>query len=376
MRNRSVRILHDGQEYYLVDRGASQRSRVITMLKRVEGEVPAALERVKTDVGDCVAVANWKNARLELEPGCEELRDAFERIVERYLVEFRLGRARKVSRPYFFLSVDQQPLFELARAQPFGLSLLVFSEKRDAKKAALDRRGIEAREIEVEELADLPDFLTSRASEGYAGATLDGSDPIYFCADAAGAPRFLRLSLDESTGELEHFLLEEDGKWTRYEGAEELTPELDQDACDQQMVERLGELPFVGYHDHLAFWRPRRRSQAGNGELVVVDSGDNARVDRGCCPIFHDRDLAAGFLHDHLLEDCELIEVDDLHALAQRAGAEGKVLVIQPDGHRAHGGSLWVKDDRLVLDSFSGIWTSQDRGRTFERLAPIPNDEA
>lgn len=368
MRNRKIRVLHEGNEYYLVDRGRTTSSRVITILKRLEKgheEELAAMDgavTVKTDLGDCLAIANWNHGELITEPGHDRLRPALSRIVDRYLEEFRVGRRRATTRTYYFLSIDRQPLFCLSNAQPTGLSVLVFNDEKRAAAAAQTRRGIESRDIQVEAVGDLFDFLTARATEGFAGATLDEVDPIFFCLDAGASPSFLRLSLDRETGQLEHFLLNPDGGWTAYEGEEEITPEIDQEVVDQYTADRLGALPFLGYYEGMPLYRIAREED--REQLVMVEVEPDAGDDP-ICPLFHDEALAHEFLKEHQLTGCELRRVDDVVGFCARVQELGRLVQIHPGAHRARGGTLWVNGAQLVLDSFSGLWSSTD-GVAFE----------
>ena len=302
-----------------------------------------------------------------MEDGNENLTEAFQGIVERYLEEFRVGRKRTDTRTYHFLSVDRLPLYSLSNAHPTGLAVLVFRNERDAELAAERRQGIDAREIQVEHTQDLHDFLCARATDGFGGALLDERDPIYFCLDELGAPRYLRLAVDEESGRLVHELLRADGEWESYDGEEEITPHLDQEIVDRHMVDRLGETPFFGYHDNIEFLRIEDPKNPGS--IVSVRSEDEDGDGPAVSPLFHDAELADGWLDDHGLDHCTLASVDDLPAYVEQVANEGCVLQLQPGAHYARSGSIWSTHGRLILDSFSGLWSSID-GRSFHIEAP------
>lgn len=365
MRNRKVRVIHDGEEFYLVDQGRTRASRVITFLKPLKSADAASAcdntARVRTDIGDCRPVANWTEGGLEVEKDCEGLRSAFAGIVERYLEEFRVGRSRQGARTYYFLSIDRLPLYALSSAHPTGLSVLVFSDEEGARAAARQRRSLDGRDIRIESTQNLHDFLCARATDGFAGATLDEKDPLFFCLDASGSPRCLRLTVDEESGRLDHLLLTTDGEWQSYDGEEDLVPELDQDVVDRHMLDRLGPIPYLGFCEGAPLLRPVRSGSAGG--LVILPA---AEEDHGppVSPVFADEQLAREFLEEHDLGACELEPVVDLAALIGRADREGAVVQLHPGGHRARSGVLWMADGRVILDSFSGLWSSRD-GRSF-----------
>ncbi|MBI4878163.1 MAG: hypothetical protein HY812_00675 [Planctomycetes bacterium] len=367
MRKRRVRILHEGHEYYLVDRGRTPSARTITLLKRLEqdGASAGGAVLVRTDIGDCLAIARWSGGAVDVAEGHESLREMFQQVVDRYLEEFRVGRAARAGKPHFFLSAGRLPLYTLARAQPDGLSVLVFSSREGARRAAAVRQAEEQQPIEVEEAGDLADYLAARATEGFAGAMLDDADPIFFCLDETGMPRFLRLKMDAARNRVEHLLLDSSGSWSAYEGEEEILPEIDQEAADRYMVDRLGDVPFFGFRAGMRFCRLAR---LGDSERPVAIELADEPIAGGqpFCPLFHDPEQGKAFLDENRLEGYEPVVVDDLRSLAAWCRLERRVLILQPDGHRARGGTLWLDGERVVLDSFSGLWYSTD-GVHFER---------
>ncbi len=372
MRPRKVRVLHDGKEFYLLDTGRNERSRVLTLIKKCDRELADGAPVVVTDQGDYVAVARWRGGEIAVETGNEELREPFAKIVTRYLDEFRTGRARTGITPWYFLSVDRKALFGVSKAQPYGLAVEIYSDAKTAARAAATRQSIEGRTITVEETGDLSDFLEARAAEGFAGGILDDRDPIYFCADSAGNPKFLKLTLDPESGEIEHFLLDDLGNWKLYEGQEEIVAEIeiDQDAFDEHMVDRLGSTPFLGYHEGIRFHRfVRKEPGADPNGLVLVHCEEDGEGDL-VCPIFHDLELAEAFREEHVQEPVDLVPIDDLAGFLDAAQREGRAVRVQPHGHRARGGVMWTKDGTIYLESFSGMWSSRD-GHDFS-LLPLP----
>jgi hypothetical protein len=365
VRPRKIRVLHDGKEYHLLDSGQGRRSRTLTLIRRREPGDGEEAQTFATDLGECVALASWRQGEIAVEPGHEDLREPFGRIVARYLEEFRTGRARDGAKTCFFLTVDRQPLYTLDRSQPHGIAVLIFADRKDARRAAEARRGIESRPIEVEESGDLADFLAARAAEGFCGALLDERHPIYFLGDSDGNIRFLKVGCDPESGEIQHHLLDERGEWRIYDGEQELTLEIDQELLDDHMTERLGEVPFLGFHDRVTMYRLRRRSGDDGPVVVHLDDEDEAPV----CPLFHDVEGAETFLAEHLIEDCELVAVDDLAAFTAGARAVGAVVRVEPDAHRARGAVMWQSNGALVLDSFSGVWVSHDGGHSFVKEA-------
>ncbi len=386
MRHRKVRILHEGQEYWLIDRGGAVDQRSIAFLRRVDparadtsgaptsdapgtGHAPHAPHAlVKTDLGDCEALAVWHDGAVTVEPGHERLRDVFTRIVERYLEEFRVGKKRAGSARFYIVTRRRQPLFTLSPAQPGGLMVLVFTSEARAEATAVARRSVDdAKPLgdhRIEEVEDLADFLSARALEGFAGATLDDKDPVFFCLDPDGQPRFLRLSLDARSGRLEHDLLEPDGSWTRYDGEEDLSPDLDQELLDECMIERLGPVPFLGFHDGMTWYHLEKKGRPG--VPAVVELGEESPGEGlPFIALFHDVEQAESFTHDQSLEGHSVVGTPDLSAVAAAARTEGRPILLEPGDHRARGGTFWIADGHLLFDSFSGLWRTRD-GRAFE----------
>ena len=60
--------------------------------------------------------------------------------------------------------------------------------------------------------------------------------------------------------------------------------------------------------------------------------------------------------------------LEALRELVTEAAEHGAVTRLEPSEHRARGGALWLREGRLVLDSFSGFWDSED-GSRFQLLS-------
>jgi len=363
---RKVRFLHDGLEFFLVDGGREAGSRILTLLRRCEDPPPEGAVLVTTDLGPCESVAVWRDGAIELESRFEELREPFEKLVTRYLSEFRTGRPRPGAEPYYFLTIDNAPLFELTMALPYGLSVLIYTEQKAAENAATLRSGTGGRAIVVEQTGDLADFLEARIAEGFAGAWLDERDPVFPCRDSAGHPRFLRVSLSGTDGEIEHHLLEDGGRFRTYEGQEDIETEIDIDVDrhDEFMRERLGDIPFLGYFEGIRFHRPASPAAPNDPVFVQCDEDCEGEV---VAPIFHDLELGQAFLDEHGLQDHSLETIDDLSAFVADVERRGRVVRIQPGTHRARGGLSWSARGELYLDTFSGLWAARD-GVGFARV--------
>jgi hypothetical protein len=366
VRTRKVRVLHADREFYLIDSGRDGGARVLTMLERCAGEPPPDKEVVHTDLGPFLAIAHWRDGALDLDPTAGDLREPFTNLIDRYLADFRTGKHRVGETPHYFLSVDNQALCEIDRAWSHGLCALLFSDRARAEQAARLRSGTGGREITVEATGDLADFLEARAAEGFAGALLDDDEPIFTCADSAGNARFLRIAIEPESGDIEHFLLEDGGRWRLYEGQEEIDSELeiDQDFHDAHLRDRLGVIPFVGYFEGMRF--RRLVTPSAPDELVFVHCDDDFES-VVACPVFFDDEAAAEFITEHELVGHETREIDDLHAFVTNAQSAGKPVRIHPEGHRARSGTLWSASGVLFLDTFSGLWRCTD-GRAFERV--------
>lgn len=366
MSPRRVRFLHEGQEYYLVDGGREAGARILTLLRRCADPAPEGVDAIATDLGPCERVAAWRDGEIELAPEHEPLRAPFRDLVARYLAEDRTGRPRDGAEPFYFLTIDGASLFELTPALPYGLAVLVYSTRESADRAARLRSGTGGRDIVVERTGDLADFLEARVREGFAGGWIDDRDPIFPCRDSSGHARFLRVSASDSEDGIEHFLLEDGGRFRVYEGQEELDTEIDIDfdGHDAFMRERLGDVPFFGFFEGIRYYRPASR-RAPEQHVFVACEEDAAG--ESSAPIFHDLELGEAFLATRGLVDHELVAIDDLVSFVGEVESAGRLVRVQPGTHRARGGQLFRARGSLVLDTFSGMWRSAD-GVEFVRM--------
>lgn len=364
MRRRSLRILHRGREYWLVDRGRDEGSgaRKLSLLEPVgQDDGPDAHPVVSTDAGPCRVIGEWSGGSLRLSEERSDLRAMFEQAVERWLREFRLGRERKGGVPFYALFGATGPLFELTPYHPSGLAVLVFSDHERASRAARRRRGIDAPVPRPARISDLADFLAARAQEGYVGALLDEAAPIFFCVNEEEAPRFLRLDPGEEEREPRRLLLTSEGRWVGWEGEEALFPHFDADLADECMLARLGCVPFHGYREPAHWYHPFAR---GGGPRILEETDSPGAARAPLAPLFSDGAEAEAYAEEHGLA-AEVAEVRDLPAFLEEVARNDATAHVHPGGHRARSATLWLHDGDVFLHSWSGLWRSES-GDAFE----------
>ncbi|MBK6940385.1 MAG: hypothetical protein IPH13_09310 [Planctomycetes bacterium] len=361
MRERKVRILHEGQEYFLLDRGREGHGRTIAFLRRLDDTKPPPddAQRVLTDLGEYEWIASFNDGALHVEPAHVALAPTLQGIVTRYVDESRHGRARDGTTPYWYVAVRGEPVFELARALPHGLSVMVWSDEGKAEAAATARKGIESSDLSVERIHDLGAFLVACRNDGFAGATLDEHDPVFFCLDENEEPRHLRLAMD-AKGKLTQRLLSGDGSWDAWDGDEDLNPEVDVESADEYMVARIGELPWLGYFENAPLYALARKGAPSAIHVEQPDADDSQAT--AFCPIFQETELAEDYAREHGRRGLEPTRIDDLGALASDMTRRGVTLFLHPDAHRARAATMWWSDGAVVLDSFSGLWKSAEHG--------------
>jgi hypothetical protein len=365
MRERKVRILHEGQEYFLLDRGRDGHGRTIAFLRRLDDTKPPPddAQRVLTDLGEYEWIASFSDGELRVEPAHAALAPALQSIVTRYLDESRHGRARDGATPYWTITVRGEPVFELSKALPHGLAVLIWSDEARAEAAAASRKGIETSDLVVERIHDLASFLIACRNDGFVGATLDERDPVFFCLDENEEPRHLRLAVDAG-GKLTQRLLAADGSWDAWDGDEDITPEVDIESADEHMVVRIGEVPWLGFFENTPLFALARKG-APSALHVEEPAADDDQAP-AFCPIFQDTELAEEFVREHGRRGLEPTPIPDLGALALEMSRRGATLRLHPDSHRARGATMWWSDGAVVLDSFSGLWKSAEHG-AFEK---------
>jgi len=268
------------------------------------------------------------------------------KLLQRYLWE-RAEAQSRVENPWWYVVVNGRPLHFLDRAVPTGLLLPLYSEKDDAENT-LRESNLEG---DVCSTGARREFLRFRAEEGFAGAVLDGKEYIYWCIDDESEMQFLKLRPDRENNDISGHLLGEKGEWGVWDGEEELDFVEDQSRWDTLMVRILGEIPFVSYAQDMIHY-----SLYEAGAVVLIEDEEEERV----APVFAEPVHARRFAAEHELTGTEVESVLDLRELVSEASELGAVTRIEPGEHRALGGLLWLRHGRLVLDSFSGFWDSED----------------
>jgi len=358
---RKTRILHGDDEYLFVDAPGDEAGPVLLILARPDNARAVAAGQTPThqsEHGVWCPVARFDGESLLLAPDppaglAERLREMLPRYAE-------LQRQRIAHATYscWYVLTSGHFLHALHPAQPGGLMLRLFTNEAGAK-AAVAAGGGTGRALPTGELRE---FLELRAEEGYAGALLDDCDLIYFFLDDQSHVEFVKVRVTEGGRELESELLDARGRWQFYDGSEELDPLVDSERWDRLMRRVFGKVPFIGAGDPPHWWG----FHLGDEPLALPD-GD-AEGDRNMVPLFSDAAAAEAFrARDGLDAEARLVEIDDLHRFVARAGELGAVARLAPAGHRARGATLWVDEDDVLLDSFSGLWRSRE-GTRFEPI--------
>lgn len=375
---RTIRVLHDNEEFHLVDEETHEEGRTVTVLVPVDRAPPPTDESqpvVPTNRGPHVALARWKDGGIEALMNISDKRlGTLEKVLDKYLTDLLRGDGKKGA-TFYYNAVGQDVEFAVSHSHPHGLVIQVYSKKELAEGSALRNSRVEHR-LETRKTNNLCELLTRAANEGYAGAVLDDSDPVYFCVDEDERIRFLKLSQNEEE-EIDEFLLRGDGEWQYRSDSLDLELYVNQDACDRNMVRFLGEIPFL---------RDIPRGGGGDPEteedlfFTVEESGDPGRLKRfdmeEASPSMPDTKIAALFAGrrpalDFMAgsrQDFDIVAVTDLREFVRNASRENLVVVLEPGSHRAMTAFLWASDDDVILDSFSGFWKMSD-DNTFIRLA-------
>jgi hypothetical protein len=356
---RAIRILHDDEEFYLVDGETEEDGRTITLLMQPEAVPPlpsgTPLPTVPTSLGPRIAVARWCAGRVEplLDFSSDRI-GVFKIILDKYLTDLLAGDKEKgVS--YFYHRKGTEIDFSVSHSHPHGLVINVFSRKELA---------LSFPDSEPMQTNNLVEFLTRAANEGYAGAILDDRDPIYFCMDEDEAIHFLRLSKghDEEIEEIEETLLNADGAWRPLPQKIEIDLYANTEACDRNMIRLLGDIPFLREGDEETddgeggFYAIEERMNPGFPVRFETTEFSTVSSAKGVAAVFHDRRSAARFMEDRQHEDYDIVNVRDIRGLLENAAEANLIVMLQPGGHRARGGIFWLNEGEIILDSFSGLW--------------------
>lgn len=371
---RSTRILHNNEEYLIQDNGASTASRRIIFLARPESaasEGGTGQQPIQTNHGVWIPIAKWERGGITpITDGARRLTPGLKTVLNIYLRRANRTDTKAKRRIYYYVEREGEIDYVISPAHPHGLAVKIFSKKsaalkeRMAEKEAsqLPAAAKESLPFSVRQTNNLREFLIKAADDGYAGAVLDGKEPLYFCLNPMEHILFLRLSMNDED-EVEEFLLEEDGTWTRYDGEGDLEFYLDQDRCDLNMVRNLGEIPFIGYDNLKHLWTVEEIKLKGS-PYILSEKDDPYREipESRSVLLFLKKRSAMEFLLDRGLVHCEGVRIDDLKSFLQTAGRKSLNVLLEPFGHRAASGALWMNGNDIILDSFSGFWILGEGG--------------
>lgn len=356
---RSTRILHKNEEFLVQDKNSFTPERTITFLTRphlISDDTAERLKLVKTNHGEWVPVAKWREGTMEV---LEQVSDRLVPTLKEILGKYLEAGSRKVNstkqKRYYYLEISGMPDFSISPSHPNGLAIKVFSSKTLAEKY-LPQDDLDVGSPKIRQTNNIREFLIKAADEGYAGAILDDNEPIYFCLDPAENMVFLKLAMDEEE-EVHEYTLNLEGTWNAYEGNDDLEYYLDQDSCDQTMVEHLGDIPFFGHATIDAVWTIEAKSDPGRPYILSSETnpfGDIPGAD--IVVFFHDRLNAINFLKDQGLFECEAVRVENIKTYMRSSNRSSLSIILEPFNHRAVSGVLWLNKEDVILDSFSGFW--------------------
>ncbi len=372
---RTFRLLHDKEEFYLLDgESEEERCRTITVLvtcDKVPGFEKTPHLAIPTDKGNRVAVARWIDDRVEALVETEPDRlEVYQAVLKTYLEDCLAGDST-TGVAYFYEKQGHDFGYVISQSHPHGLAIKIFSRKElaTAEAGAHDTGGRPADTYQTNNLCEL---LTRAANEGYAGAILDERDPIYFCVDEKEVLHFLRLSQD-SDEEIEETLLDARGEWSAPFERPDLDIVENQDACDRFMIRRLGKIPFYREYDSdgtapLTFCAIEKANEPGHLMGFEIEESLSPTSTQSMAPIFFDQSSALEFMVGRDPDDFVTVEVDDLGALLRNADRDGLTVFLEPGNHRSASGIFWLNGADVILDSFSGFW-KLDASNSFVKLS-------
>jgi len=341
-------IMNEDREYLLVESGFNSDTRAVILLARPTDPSFPPDEKAKpirwAHQGEWSPVARWSESELRIpDARYEQKRERIGAIVNEYV-----ERPREVATVAWAARKQDNFAGTLEAALPMGLAVTCH-DTREGAAAISDTDDI----VPIENVAI---FLTHLVREGYAGAMWNGSRPVFFCIDQAQDLQFLRVGPGPKGDRVELEILEDDDRWTKYEGVEEIEFIDNREACDGRLAEALGKKPILEWPDD------NRLFTVGPAEgkpLVLQPDKDDDSLPHG---VLFTNEEAAGSFSEENPADLSIFPVTDLTGFLTHTEMEGCVAALNPGGHRAASGILWSDGERVVLDSFSGFWKLEGSG--------------
>lgn len=339
MKQQGTLIVEQDEEFLVVEGGYSRDTRSLNLLARPGSLLfPRDAEESPVewrDQGKWFAVARHAVGHTQLHDEADEAhRDEAEALVETYLQD----HAELDERAWVPLDEQGHWLGRLEKVVPMGLVVSLHDEENDAHEAEGASR--------VVAITNVPLFLTQLAREGYAGALLEGREPIFFCLDENGELQFLRLRRG-GVGKVQMDILRADGGWDDYEGIEEIEFLDNREACDARLVETFGKEPIFDWPEDDAFWSVGPLPDEPGTVVAPEDELPYLLA-------FTKKDDAESWIED-TERDWMVMRVENLTRFLSEAKG-GSAALLNPGAHRVRSGVVWVDGQALILDSFSGFW--------------------
>jgi len=335
-------LRHAGGNYLLVEGGYNHDTRTLTLLAEPGNTAFEHSDKANRvlwcDQGEWYPIAQWAVGMVTFqEPGYESQRALVDELFERF-------REEQQELPEIAWAVQGVGglLGTLENIMPAGLATKIFSEEEEAAKVA----GSD----ELVPITSLPNFLTFLAREGYAGGMWNERMPIFFCIDDMGELQFLRVRRT-AAGKMGMDILETNGDWNPYEGAEEIEFLENREACDDRLVHTVGNEPVIGWPKDGQLWAVGPRT----GTPGRIASEEDELV---YGVLFTEEGVAREWIEE-VQPTWKVFPVDSVGAFLSHDELQDCGGLLNPGSHRVNSGVLWLDGDRVVLDSYSGFWSLQ-----------------
>jgi len=361
----TTRILHEGHEFLVVQEPGDLRGLRLTFLARPEDERfvrPGTPVSHEGEHGSWCRVASIADGLITvMRSSPPKVADEIAALIRRFRVE-QARRRRQAEPSLFYVVIDGKAAHLISSIQLHGILLRTFSSRESARAALLQlHHG-----GRIVRTGPLREFFATRAQEGFAGAIIDDKEPVFWCLDGEERSSFMRVGPLDADGDAQEFVLDDHGRWKRYEGETDLFLYEDQESWDQRMVADLGQVPWQGCEAHQQFFALR----IGRESVVLPDEENEGRF----VPLFTSQDQALEFLDRRgCRSQGRVEEVSNLREWVEAATAGGSLVQLNPGSHRARTAALWASDDGLVFDTFSGLWHTRD-GSEFTSISADPED--
>lgn len=253
---------------------------------------------------------------------------------------------------YYLLKRGKKKFSGIARQIKSGPIVSLYNAKKDADETASKMTKKFSQAFMIKKIDNLYKEMKKCSEQGFSGALLNEKYPIFFMESETNPFLVGRWSDSEKT----YLVLDSTNKWQKHD--QFLRFLRNYEKVDERLVQMLDLEPFWGYLENLDFYTILRKETE---EVFLVE--DKLPIPQASllnmmlysCEDFAREAISELVTPEHQSQLTSHV-ISDLQQFVRDADKLGHGVLLNHASHRCLQARLWLHNDQVMLESYSGIW--------------------